>query len=136
MTAPNNPIVKALTAKHRPITSSAPQISVRGSFASVIEEDIEALEEQESGPESEVLDDAAFEEDSVLSEVWLMPVISKEAKRALDEADAFMRLKLHAKAEDALVTAIEADPVCSELREALREIYRDHGDSEGFIDET
>jgi hypothetical protein len=40
------------------------------------------------------------------------------------------------KAEDALLNAIEDDPVCGELREALRGVYQARGGTEGFVEET
>ena len=86
--------------------------------------------------ESSVLEEFTFEDMSTVSEEWLMPVISKEARRALDEADAFSRLKLHAKAAYVLRNALVADPVSSELREALRSALRSMGDTEGFVEET
>ncbi|HVU01306.1 MAG TPA: hypothetical protein VHE30_06125 [Polyangiaceae bacterium] len=137
---PDDPFVRALAAERRPVTSSAPALSVRTSFASVIVADLDELEEElgespeAAGPESSVVDD--IEEVSVLSEVWLNPVVTREARRALDDAEAFRKLRLYEKAEDALLVAIEEDPVCGELREALRAIYKERGDVEGFVDET
>jgi hypothetical protein len=105
-----------------------------------VEEDLELVEEEiadaESVPESSVLEEFTFEDMSTLSEEWLMPVMSKEARRALDEAEAFSRLKLHAKAAYVLRNAVEGEPVSSELREALRAALRAMGDKEGFLEET
>jgi tetratricopeptide (TPR) repeat protein len=138
-TAPDDAVVRHLLDHQRPLASSAPALSVRTSFASVVEEDLapmkDVLDEASSKSDS-VLDDIVFEEVSQLSEVWLMPVVSKAARRALDEANAFMRLRLHLKAEDALLTAIEEDPVCGELREALRGVYKARGDIDDFVEET
>lgn len=135
-TAPDDPVVRHLLDHQRPLASSAPALSVRTSFASVVEEDLapmkEVLDEESSRSDGSVLDELVFED----SEVWLEPVVSKAARRALDEANAFMRLRLHLKAEDALLTAIEDDPVCGELREALRAVYKERGDMDDFVEET
>ena len=101
-----------------------------------MEEDLAPLAGSGSESDSSVLDELSFEEVSVLSEVWVMPVLSKAARRALDDAEAFMRLRLYLKAEDVLLNAIEDDPVCGELREALRGAYQARGDTEGFVEET
>jgi tetratricopeptide (TPR) repeat protein len=138
--ASEDPAVGALSEPPRSADSSAPALSYRSSVASVVEEDLELVEEDiseaDSVSESSVLEEFTFEDMSTLSEEWLMPVISKEARRALDEAEAFSRLKLHAKAAYVLRNAVEEDPVTSELREALRAALRAMGDKEGFLEET
>jgi tetratricopeptide (TPR) repeat protein len=135
-TAPDDPVVRLLVDHQRPLASSAPALSVRSSFASVMEEDLASLAGSRPESDSSVLDELSFEEVSVLSEVWVMPVLSRAARRALDDAEAFMRLRLYLKAEDVLLNAIEEDPVCGELREALRSVYQARGDTEGFVEET
>jgi tetratricopeptide (TPR) repeat protein len=135
-TAPEDPVVRLLVDHQRPLVSSAPALSVRSSFASVMDEDLAPLVGSRSQSDSSVLDEISFEEVSVLSGNWVMPVLTKAASRALDDAEAFMRLRLYLKAEDVLLNAIEEDPVCGELREALRGVYQARGDTEGFIEET
>lgn len=138
--ASGDPAVSALFEPARGPDSSAPALSYRSSVASVTDEDMELIEEDvgeaDGVSESSVLEEFSFEDMSTLSDEWLMPVISKEARRALDEAEAFSRLKLHAKAAYVLRNAVEEDPVSSELREALRSALRSMGDTEGFIEET
>jgi tetratricopeptide (TPR) repeat protein len=138
--ASEDPAVGALAAPPRAADSSSPDLSYRSSVASVAEEDLESIEEEvedlDGDADSSVLEEFSFEDMSTLSEEWLMPVISKEARRALDEAEAFSRLKLHAKAAYVLRNAVDADPVSSELREALRSALRAMGDKEGFLEET
>lgn len=142
--APADPAVRALVEPVRPVDSSAPALSYRSSVASVTDEDLESIEDEmaeaeaeaESVSESSVLEEFTFEDMSTLSEEWLMPVISKEARRALDEAEAFTRLKLHAKAAYVLRNAVDQDPMTSELREALRASLRAMGDDSGFVEET
>jgi pilus assembly protein FimV len=136
VTAPRDPIVEHLVDHQRPLVSSAPALSVRSSFASVLEDDLAPLAGARSQSDSSVLDELSFEEVSVLSGMWVMPVLTRAASRALEDAEAFMRLHLYLKAEDALLNAIEEDPVCGELREALRGVYRERGDTQGFVEET
>lgn len=138
--SPTDPAVRALVEPPRPVDSSAPALSYRSSVASVTDGDLESLEEElaetQSVSESSVLEDFSFEDMSALSEEWLTPVLSKEARRALDEAEAFSRLKLHSKAAYVLRNAVDADPLSSELREALRVSLRAMGDTHGFVEET
>ena len=140
MTNPGDPAVRALVEPPRPVDSSAPALSYRSNVASVTDEDLEPIEDEmaetESVSESSVLEDFTFEDMSALSEEWLMPVLSKEARRALDEAAAFTRLKLHSKAAYVLRNAVDSDPVSSELREALRGALQAMGDTHGFVEET
>jgi tetratricopeptide (TPR) repeat protein len=138
--ASGDPAVGALVEPERKADSSSPALSYRSSVASVVDGDLELIEEEmgdaESVSESSVLEEFTFEDMSTLSEEWLMPVISKQARRALDEAEAFTRLKLHAKAAYVLRNAVEEDPVSSELREALRSSLKSMGDANGFVEET
>ncbi len=110
---------------------------MRSSLVSVTDEELDALQqaihETQSHSDGSVLDDLSFEE---LSEVWVMPVISKEARRALDDAEAFLALRLFPKAEYVLRNAVALDPVCAELRESLRGVLRLAGNSAGFVEET
>jgi tetratricopeptide (TPR) repeat protein len=117
--------------------SSAPSLSVK-SFVSVTDSDIAAIREvlAKTRSNTSVLEDLAFEEISVLSEVWVMPTISKEAQRALEEAETFAKLRLFAKAEYVLRDAIAADPVCSELLDSLRGVLKAKGEMSGFVAET
>jgi len=117
--------------------TSAPELSYRNSFVSVIDQDLVRAEPtadaEQSRSEASVLDEIAFED---ISEVWLMPVMTKEARRALDEAETFTRLRLFSKAEAVLRAAVDEDPVCAELREALRQLLERAGDRDGFVAET
>lgn len=134
LVAPEDPSVRALVAPAAPVHGSAPSLSFRNSVVSVTNEDLASMEEApDEKAETSVLEDLSFEE---LSEIWVMPVISKAAQRALNEADAFARLRLYRKAEYVLRGAIDEDPVCSELREALRNALQALGDTEAFVDET
>ena len=139
-TDPADPAVRALVEPARPIDGSAPALSYRSSVASVTDDDLEPIEEEmaetETASESSVLEDFTFEDMSTMSEEWLRPVLSKEARRALDEAAAFSRLKLHRKAAYVLRSAVDEDPLCSELREALRTALQAMGDTENFVAET
>jgi tetratricopeptide (TPR) repeat protein len=135
---PDDPLVRSLAGQEG---SSAPSVSVRETYASAIDRELApkkvelALETSVEADEN-VLDDLSFEEVSVLSEVWLEPVVSKEARRALDEADTFTRLRLYVKAEYVLRRAIAIDGVCGELREALCAVLRASGDIDAYVDEA
>jgi tetratricopeptide (TPR) repeat protein len=136
---PDDPLVLSLTGQDG--GASAPSVSVRETFASAIEEELEPkkgelLAETRARSDENVLDELSFEEVSVLSEVWLNPVVSKEARRALNEAETFVRLKLYQKAEYVLRSAIEVDGVCGELREALCAVLRASEDLDAYVDEA
>jgi tetratricopeptide (TPR) repeat protein len=137
LVAPEDSVVKRLSGKTLPGEPSAPSLSVRGSFVSVTDADLVsiqgALAITQNVSTGSVLDPASFEE---LDDVWLTPVISRTARRALDDADAFTALRLHAKAAYVLSVAVEEDPLSTELREALRTALKAAGDDDGFVDAT
>lgn len=92
----------------------------RSVLASVADADLIPIEELlDDDPEESVLEDVALEE---ISEIWVMPEPSKAAKRALDDAAAFMRLRLRSKAEAVLRAGIEQEPNSIELHEALQHL--------------
>jgi pilus assembly protein FimV len=130
--APNDPTVAALLGSAASVTSSAPEISYRATVVSVTDE-IEDDDVEPVASRSSVLADVAFEE---LPDEWVMPVLTKEARRAIDDARTFMQLRLFPKAEEVLTSAIADDPVCAELREALRGLLQAQGDDARFVDET
>jgi tetratricopeptide (TPR) repeat protein len=135
--APDDPVVQRLSGAGQAGGASAPSLSVRGSFVSVTDADLAsiqgALVESRAGSTASVLDTLSFEE---LDDVWVTPVISREARRAMDDADAFIALRLFSKAEYVLRIAVEEDPLCAELREALRAVLKSAGDEEAFVEET
>lgn len=96
--------------------ADAPQRSV---LASVADADLIPIEELLDDSAESVLEDVALEE---ISEIWVKPELSKVAKRALDDAAAFMRLKLHSKAEAVLRAGIEQEPHSIELHQALQQV--------------
>ena len=134
---PDDSVVKRLSGRAVPGEASAPSISVRGSFVSVTDADLVsmkgALSDVPDSGSGSVLDPASFEE---LDEVWVTPVISRTARRALDDADAFSALRLHAKAAYVLRVAVEEDPLSTELREALRTALKAAGDDASFVEAT
>jgi tetratricopeptide (TPR) repeat protein len=135
--APDDAIVQRLSGAGQAGGASAPSLSVRGSFVSVTDADLAsiqgALSESGAGSTASVLETLSFEE---LDDVWVTPVISRAARRAMDDADAFIALRLFSKAEYVLRIAVEEDPVCAELREALRAVLKSAGDQEAFVEET
>jgi tetratricopeptide (TPR) repeat protein len=135
--APDDSVVRRLSGNSAPGDASAPSLSVRGSFVSVTDADLVSIEgalaaTQNVGSAS-ALDPASFEE---LDEAWVTPVISRTARRALDDADAFTALRLHSKASYVLTLAVEEDPLSTELREALRAALKAAGDDPGFVEAT
>ncbi|HVW27618.1 MAG TPA: BTAD domain-containing putative transcriptional regulator [Polyangiaceae bacterium] len=135
--APNDSVVKRLSGKAKRGELSAGSNPMRDSFISVTEEDLVSIEgavaESKTVSETSVVDTLSVEE---LDDVFLTPVISRTARRALDDADAFSALRLHAKAAYVLRVAIEEDPLSTELREALRAALKAAGDDAGFVDAT
>jgi tetratricopeptide (TPR) repeat protein len=135
--APDDSVVRRLSDVAHMGESSAPSLSVRGSFVSVTDADLVsiqgALAESRSESTGSLLETLSFEE---LDDVWMTPVVSRTARRAMDDADAFMALKLASKAEYVLRVAIEEDPLCAELREALRAVLKSADKSESFVEET
>jgi hypothetical protein len=114
----------------------APDAGQRSVLASVADVDLIALEEEEEESfESDIsmLEDGGFEE---ISEIWVLPVLSKATRRALEDAEAFARLRLSGKAEAVLRVAIDAEPLAPELREALRQLLDERGDLNGYLEET
>lgn len=136
---PDDPLVLSLSGQDG--GASAPSISVRETFASAIEEELEPMmdelvAEARVVSDENVADEISFEDVEILSEVWLEPIVSKEARRALAEAETFTALKLYPKAEYVLRRAIAADGVCGELREALCAVLRASSDVESYADEA
>lgn len=135
--APNDSVVKRLSGKDKRGELSAQSNPMRDSFISVTDDDLVsmggALAESMAASETSVVDALHIEE---LDEVWLTPVISRTARRALDDAEAFSALRLHSKAAYVLRVAIEEDPLSTELREALRTQLKAAGDDDGFVDAT
>jgi tetratricopeptide (TPR) repeat protein len=135
--APHDSVVMSLSGKAKRGELSPSSNPMRDSFISVTEEDLVsiqgALADAKTASENSVVDTLSLEE---LDDVWLTPVISRAARRALDDAEAFSALRLHAKAAYVLRVAIEEDPLSTELREALRSALKAAGDDEGFVDAT
>jgi tetratricopeptide (TPR) repeat protein len=135
--APDDSVVRRLSGAANDGGASAPSLSVRGSFVSVTDADLVsirgALSESRDESSGFVLDTASFEE---LDDVFVTPVIAPAARRAMDDADAFIALRLFAKAAYVLRVAVEEDPLCAELREALRNALTLAGDQEGFVEAT
>jgi tetratricopeptide (TPR) repeat protein len=125
------------TARRLGDSQSSPSVSARSSFVSVTDSDLMAIQKvlTDSRSSSSIVDELSFEEVSVLSEVWVMPVVTKDAQRALDEAAAFVKLRLYSKARYVLETAIGEDPVCAELRESLREVLRATNETVEYVEE-
>jgi tetratricopeptide (TPR) repeat protein len=125
------------TARRLGDSPSSPSVSVRSSFVNVTDSDLAAIQKvlTDSRSSSSIVDELSFEEVSVLSEVWVLPVVTRAAQRALDEAAAFVKLRLYSKAEYALRAAIDEDPVCAELRESLRDVLRATNQLAEFVEE-
>jgi tetratricopeptide (TPR) repeat protein len=134
--APNDSVVSKLSGKARRGELSPSSNPMRDSFISVTDADLVSMEgtlAESKAAENSVVDTLSLEE---LDDVWLTPVISRAARRALDDAEAFASLRLHAKAVYVLRVAIEEDPLSTELREALRAALKATGDDAGFVDAT
>lgn len=102
---------------------SAPDAAHRSALVSVADDDLvpidELLDAESDESEAAILEDVSLEE---ISEIWVVPEVSKAARRALDDAAAFTRLRLHSKAEAVLRAGIEAEPHSLELHRALQEL--------------
>lgn len=105
--------------------------ALRETMASIVEEETVMFDDGISNP---IVDEIS--EVSVLSGVWVEPVISPAVRRALDEAEVFIRLRLYPKAQYVLEDALETEPFAVELLEKLREVLWAAGDRGGFVDET
>ena len=136
---PDDPLVRSLAGRDG--GESAPSISVRETYESAIDQELEPMKgtlvaEALARSDENVAEEISFEDIELLSEVWLEPIVSKEARRALAEAETFSQLKLHVKAEYVLRRAIAVDGVCGELREALCTVLRASSDLESYAEEA
>jgi Tfp pilus assembly protein PilF len=68
--------------------------------------------------------------------VWVDPVVSKHARRALLEAEAFLKLGLLEKAELVLAQAAQTEPRSVEIREEYRKVLGARSRHKEYIDET
>jgi thioredoxin-like negative regulator of GroEL len=115
-------------------------VSVRDAFASVTGAEAvavqEVIDEAAATSNRNVLSGLEFDEISVISEVWVEPVLSKRVQRALSEATTFKSLGLHQKAEYVLSQAIAENPECAELREELCALLAATSDVTRFCQES
>jgi hypothetical protein len=116
-----------------------PSISFRDELASIAEEDlVSPADENGSNKDASVSVEGAidFDDVEVLSDVWVEPLLSRDARRALSEAGTFRSLALHSKAELVVRDVLEREPACAELREELCRILLAAGRREDYSAEA
>jgi tetratricopeptide (TPR) repeat protein len=116
-----------------------PSVSFRDELASIAEDDlVSPTDEAGSHKDASVSVEGAidFDDVEVLSDAWVEPLLSRDARRALSEAGTFRSLGLYPKAEVVVRDVLESEPACAELRDELCRILLAAGRRQDYSTEA